>query len=256
MDPEQIIGQLIGGFLGGKQKRRHGGLGLPGLGFGGSSHGGYRKKGGGLINAGTLLTVGGLIWGALETMQQGSATAGGAGSPMPPSTPGTVPQGGARGVMSGQASGPTPTVGGPPPLPPIPGATPAPPAAAPALPVPEALLPLVQLAVSAARADGELSDEEGAVIRARAQALGAQALVDSELAARRPLESITPAFQSEEQRQVAYALAYAVVHGEDAVSPGERMYLTQLQRLLRLDHDEVERIERETLGGESNAAAP
>ncbi len=31
MDPEQIIGQLIGSFLGGKQKRRRGGFGLPGL---------------------------------------------------------------------------------------------------------------------------------------------------------------------------------------------------------------------------------
>ena len=31
MDPEQLIGQLIGGFLGGKQKRSRGGFGLPGL---------------------------------------------------------------------------------------------------------------------------------------------------------------------------------------------------------------------------------
>jgi uncharacterized membrane protein YebE (DUF533 family) len=255
MDPEQIIGQLIGGFLGGKQKRKRGGFGLPGLGLGGASYG-YGKKGGGLVNAGTLLTVGGLIWGALETMQQGGGvTAGGSASTVPPAPAGSAPHAATpRGVMSGQATGATPTVSGPPPLPPpIPGATPVSAAAAPPVAVPQALQPLVQLAVSAARADGELSEDEVAVIRARAQELGAQALVDEELAARRPLESITPAFQTEEQRQIAYALAYAVVHGEDAVSAGERMYLTQLQRLLRLGHEDVERIERETLSGSADA---
>jgi len=107
----------------------------------------------------------------------------------------------------------------------------------------------VQLAVSAARADGELSGDEVAVIRRRASELGAGALVESELQQRRALETITAAFTTPEQRQVAYALAYGVVHGEADVSVGERMYLTQLQRLLRLDHADVERIERETLAG-------
>ena len=116
--------------------------------------------------------------------------------------------------------------------------------------MPPALVPLVQLAVSAARADGELSDEEIAVIRMRAGELGAAALVDSELQQRRSLDTITPAFTTPEQRQMAYAIAYAVVHGEEAVSAGERMYLTQLQRLLSLDHADVERIERETLAGD------
>ena len=51
---------------------------------------------------------------------------------------------------------------------------------------------------------------------------------------------------------MAYALAYAVVHGEGEVSTGERMYLTQLERLLRLDHQDVERIERETLSGDAS----
>jgi uncharacterized membrane protein YebE (DUF533 family) len=241
MNPEQIIGQLIGGFLGGKKKRKRGGFGLPGLGGYGV---GSRSSGGGLINAGTLLTVGGLIWGALETMQQGSGSgATGPGAP-PPSGPPASPST-PRGVMGTEA----PPLTVPPPLPPIPGATPVAAPAAPPVPVPPALVPLVQLAVSAARADGELSAEEVEVIRARAGELGAASLVDAELAAHRPLDTITPAFTTPEQRQMAYALAYAVVHGEDAVSPGERMYLTQLERLLRLDHQDVERIERETLSG-------
>ena len=247
MDPEQIIGQLIGGFLGGKKRRSRGGFGLPALGIGGHRSG-YGRSSGGLINAGTLLTVGGLIWGALETMQQQGAAAGSAGAPIPPS-PGTPMPGSARGVLAPDV----PPLTVPPPLPPIPGATPPALEAAAPIPVPPMLVPLVQLAVSAARADGDMSDEEVAVVRRRAGELGAAALVDVELQQRRPLETITPAFTTSEQRQIAYALAYAVVHGEDAVSPGERMYLTQLQRLLRLDHADVERIERETLagGGES-----
>ena len=157
--------------------------------------------------------------------------------------------GSARGVLAPDV----PALAVPPPLPPIPGATPPPLEAAAPIPVPPSLVPLVQLAVSAARADGEMSDDEIAVVRMRAGELGAAALVDSELQQRRPLDTITPAFTTPEQRQMAYALAYAVVHGEDDVSVGERMYLTQLQRLLRLDHADVERIERETLagGGES-----
>ncbi len=255
MDPERLIGELIGGFLGGKKKRRRGGFGLSGVGRHAA-----RRAGGSLLNAGTLLTVGGLIWGALETMQ-GSATAerapgtgdrasdgsanvqhGTAPGTVPPPPP--VPDSSPRGVMSG-ASGPAVV---PPPLP-IPGtsltAVPPPP------PLPTALLPLIQLAVSAARADGELSDEEIALIRDRADTLGAAALVDAELQARRPLDSIASAFVSPQQREVAYAVAYAVVRGQDGISPGERMYLTQLQRLLALPHDIVDRIERETLSGES-----
>jgi len=250
MDPERLIGELVGGFLGGKKKRRQGGLGL-GLDMltGGATRGGYGKKRGGLLNAGTLLTVGGLIWGALETMQ----AQGGTPNASPSTSPGSVPNTPPRGVMST----PSATTGGaglvvPPPLPPIPGATPVPsvpPVTVGDTTVPATLVPLVQLAVSAARADGEMSDEEITTIRQKAEALGAQSLVDGELAARRPLESITPAFATEEQRQVAYALAYAIVHGEDAVSAGERMYLTQLQRQLKLDHETVERIERDTLAG-------
>ncbi len=249
MDPEQIIGQLIGGFLGGKSRRSRGGMGLSALGLGGRSRG---LAGSGLLNAGTLMTVGGLIWGALETMQQGtSAGQVGASTPTPPmpASSGPASSGAARGALST----PTPGLVVPPPLPPIPGATPAAAEAAVAVPVPPALLPLVQLAVSAARADGELSDQEVAVITQRAAALGAGELVDSELQQRRGLDAITPAFTTAEQRAMAYALAYAVVHGEGEVSPGERMYLTQLQRLLRLDHTEVERLERETLAGDTDA---
>lgn len=244
MDPEQIIGQLIGGFLGGKSKRSRGGFGWSALGMGGRRYG---NQGSGLLNAGTLLTVGGLIWGALETMQQGAAA--GTAGPAAPTPSGPQSASPARGVLSTQ----TPPLTVPPPLPPIPGATPAPAEAAAPVTVPPALVPLVQLAVSAARADGDLSGQELAMIRGRAGELGAAALVEGELQERRSLDAITPAFTTPEQRQMAYALAYAIVHGEAAVSAGERMYLTQLQRLLRLEHVDVERIERETLAGDNSS---
>ncbi|MBA2353311.1 MAG: DUF533 domain-containing protein [Acidobacteria bacterium] len=238
MNPEHIIGQLLGSFLGGKS-RRSGAGGILDLALGG------RRASRGLVTPGTLVTAAGLVWGALEAMQQGSGTSlPGTGVPAPSSNAGgtAVP----RGVMAT----PPATVSGPPLVPPpIPGATPISPAAAPVLPVPPDLLPLVQLAVSAARADGELSDDETAMIRTRALDLGAQALVDGELTARRSLESITVAFVTPEQRHLAYALAYGIVHGESEVLPGERMYLTQLSRLLALSSDDVARLEAETLAG-------
>ncbi|HTV02662.1 MAG TPA: DUF533 domain-containing protein [Luteitalea sp.] len=241
MDPERLIGELIGGFLGGKKRRSRGGFGIGDL----SSMAGYGRRSG-LLNTGALLTVGGLIWGALETMQQQGSGAG-TGASVPPAPGGGPPAGPPRSVMS---PGSMANVPPPPPLPPpIPGSTPVPAAPAAAVAVPPTLVPLVQLAVSAARADGDLSDEELTVIRAHAETLGAQGLIDGELQARRPLDTITTAFSTPEQKQAAYAIAYAVVHGEGDVSAGERMYLTQLQRLLRLDHQDVERIESETLAG-------
>lgn len=242
MDPEHLIGQLLGSFLGGKS-RRSGKRGLFDLARGADLGRGGRRGARGLVTPGTIITAAGVVWGALEAMQQPSSAPAPSGSSLPGPPSGAE---GARGV-----TGPAhPTLSGAPPgPPPIPGATPTSPAAAPAMPVPPALLPLVQLAVSAARADGELSDEETALIRARALDLGAQALVDAELAARRPLEAITPAFTTPEQQQMAYALAYGIVHGENEVSPGERMYLTQLARLLALSPDIVARLETDTLAG-------
>lgn len=241
MDPEQIIGQLLGGFVG--RKRRRGGLLNLALGGG---------RGGGLLTGGTLLTAAGLVWGAIESMQgsgPGAAVPGDrrtsptATPPSPTATPGTGAAATSRASMTGVSGTAPPLV-----PPPIPGATPSP--DAPDVPVPPALLPLVQLAVSAARADGELSEEETVLIRARAHDLGAQALVDAELGARRPLEIITPAFTTTEQRQLVYALAFGIVHGEGDVSPGERMYLTQLSRLLSLSDDEVAKIEQAPLAQE------
>lgn len=203
---------------------------------------GRAARGSGLLTGGTLLTAAGLVWGALESMQKSTVASSGAGQPA--ASGGPPPP---RSVMST----PPPV---PPPLPDAPGATLVPPPlpGATAAPVhdPGTLLPLVQVAIAAARADGELSGEERAVIHEHAASVGLTADVDRALAERPSLDAVVSAFTTDEQRQAAYALAYAVIHGDDEVSPGERMYLTQLARLLRLSHDDVAIIERDALAKE------
>lgn len=254
MQPEQIIGQLLGTLVGRKRSRRSGMLGMA-MG---------RRGRGSLLSGGTLLTAAGLVWGALESMQKSTVPTGNTGGTAPPAPPtGHAP----RGVMGSTPGAgtvvppPLPTTGqgagassGPPPLPTQPGDPPPLPSSANAPaggdgPVAD-LLPLLHLAISAARADGELSAEEEAVIRERAAALGIASDVDRALGERSSLESLTGAFTSEAQRQAAYALAFGVIHGDGVVAPGERMYLTQLGRLLRLPAQDIETIERETLGEE------
>ena len=62
MDIENLIGTMIEGSLTSRRKRSRGA-------------GRFLRHGrGSFINASTLLTVGGLIWGAIETMQQQSRT--------------------------------------------------------------------------------------------------------------------------------------------------------------------------------------
>lgn len=233
MQPEQIIGQLLGALVGRKRTRRSGVLGMA---FGG-------RRRGGLLAGGALLTAAGLVWGALESMQK-STVAGGTGPGAPPWPPPSGGTPGPRGMVGGVTSG-APVV--PPPLPGAPVVAPPPlPGTEPA----STALPLLRLAISAAHADGELSDEEREFIRTQAVSLGIVAEVEQALRERPPVDSLTAPFEDDEQRRAAYAIAFAVIHGDGVVSPGERMYLTQLARSLRLPHDDVETIERDALGKE------
>jgi hypothetical protein len=252
MQPEQIIGQLLGTLVGRKRSRRR--PGLPGMMTGGSGRGS-------LLTGGTLLTAAGLVWGALETMQKSTVATGGSSQGTGPGAP--PPPGRGRGVMGGAGdSDRTPGAVVPPPLPghatpatppPLPTAVPpSPPSAAEpgSAAAVGSLLPMLQLAISAARADGELSADEQRDIRLRAEELGVAGEVGRALTERQPVESIVGAFTTTEQRRAAYALAFGVIRGDGVIAPGERMYLTQLGRLLRLPPEDIETIERETLGEE------
>jgi hypothetical protein len=231
MDIEHLIGTMIKGSLTTRRKRSRGaGRFLTG-------------GGGSFMNASTLLTVGGLIWGAIETMQQqktGPAPGPAPGPVPPPPGPGPVPS---RPVASPV----------PPPVPSGPGAAPVP-ADLPPLPVaggtetaavPEGALRIIRLMISAARADGNLTPEEKESIVEASRGAGAQADVVRELNQPTPLASIVEGVSDARQRADLYVLAYGIVRGDETVTGAERIYLAQLAALLGLDRATTERLEAE-----------
>jgi uncharacterized membrane protein YebE (DUF533 family) len=194
MDAQDLIHSVLRGVLTGRQK--HGGRALRSL------TGGSRS----FMNASTLLTLGGLAWGAFEAASASSGTGGFAGAAPP------VPQ--------------------PPPLPP-PGVA----------GVPEGTLRLLRLMISAARADGTLHEGERRAILEHARAAGAEALIKAELDSTRPLGEILAGIDDSNQRHDLYVLAFTIVRADEGVSGAERVYLAQLAHRLGLGAQEAKAIE-------------
>jgi len=235
MNIENLIGTMIEGSLTSRRKRSRGA-------------GRFLRHGSGsFINASTLLTVGGLIWGAIETMQQQSAAGtGGSGPapvpppyrPTPPSSPPPASAGPARAV--------------PPPLPPVSrtGVSPVgsgasvPPAAGDTLP--DGATRLIRLMVSASRADGQASEAEKQAILEHARRAGVEALVEDEWLRPTPLSSVVGVVTDPQQRADLYVLAYAIVRADEGICGAERIYLAQLASLLKLDKATVDKLEAET----------
>jgi uncharacterized membrane protein YebE (DUF533 family) len=220
MDVEQLIGTMLEGALLGGSKRSH------------RTRRFMRSGSSPFLNASTLLTVGGLVWGAIETMQRGSgATAQGAPAPQP-SGPVPAP------ALPRQAG---PALSVPPPLPvPAAGAD-----VPPAPDIPEGAARIVRLMVSAARADGNLTEDEQATILEHARAAGAESLVAAEIARPTPLARIVEGLADEQQRKDLYVLAYGIVRADEAVSGSEQIFLAQLGSLLGLDRAAVAGLEQE-----------
>jgi uncharacterized membrane protein YebE (DUF533 family) len=103
--------------------------------------------------------------------------------------------------------------------------------------------------ISAARADGELSDVERQAILERARAAGVEALVTGELATATPLNAIVAGIPDSKQRADLYVLAYAIVRADESVSGSERIYLAQLASLLQIDDVTVARLEQDADAG-------
>jgi uncharacterized membrane protein YebE (DUF533 family) len=218
--PERLIGALLEGAVGGKRKKSRGTLR-------------YLTGGrGSFLNAGTLLTAVGLAWGAYEATRPGAGASPGGGGPQP--APPTPPPGG--GALP----------------PPLPGASPVPVAAPPAFP-PE-MLRLVRLTIAAARADGRLEDSERAAILEQARAVGAEAVVQQEIAQPRPLAEIVAGIADPSAKEQLYVLAFAVVRADESVSGAERIFLAQLAHGLGLDPAATARLEAEA-GARIDAAA-
>jgi uncharacterized membrane protein YebE (DUF533 family) len=217
MHPDFLIDGVLRSVLGGGRKRSRRALR-------------YLRHGHGSFwtHPTTLLTAAGLAWGVYDTLsnktQDGSQWGGGS--------------------APGPAGGPPPASPGPSaPLPPPPdlGGT-----AVPAAPVDAEALRLVQLAISAANADGAMTEQERAAVVQQAQAAGVGEVVDRELDQRRPLADLIAGVTDPAQRATLYVLAFTVVRADEQVSGAERIYLAQLAHLLGLDPATVQRLETDT----------
>jgi uncharacterized membrane protein YebE (DUF533 family) len=142
---------------------------------------------------------------------------------------------------------------GPAALPPLPPPPPLPGAAAPVAPaaggIGEGAIRLVQLALSAARADGQLSESERQLILEHARQAGAESIVERELASPLPLPLIVAGAEDPALKEDLYRLAYAIVRADESVGGGERIYLARLAQLLKLDASTIGRLEGEVAAG-------
>jgi uncharacterized membrane protein YebE (DUF533 family) len=107
----------------------------------------------------------------------------------------------------------------------------------------------VRLIVSAARADGNLSAAEQAVILSHAREAGAVDVIGAELAASHPLPDIVAGVSDARAKQDLYTLAFTIVHADEGVSGAERIYLAQLANYLGLDADTAGRLEKAAAEG-------
>jgi uncharacterized membrane protein YebE (DUF533 family) len=215
MDVGTLLGALVRGSLGRKRSRR--------------AERFLTGGGGSFLNASTLLTAAGLGWGLYETMKART----------------TVPTGPSAGpVFVPGGAGPSAVL--PPlpqtPLPDLPASISAP---APAEEISPELLRLVRLTISAARADGDLSDRERERILEHARRAGAEAVVQRELDSPRPLAEIVAGVSNPRVKLDMYILAFTIVHADEGVSGAERIYLAQLAHQLGLDAGATDRLEEE-----------
>jgi uncharacterized membrane protein YebE (DUF533 family) len=146
-----------------------------------------------------------MAWGIYETMQQ----SGGIGSV------GSVGSGGSAGLSSVGSQGVSPEA-----------------------------LRIVRLAISAAYADGSVSDTERAAILEHAKTAGVGEIVEAEMQSPRPLAEIVSGISDAAQRATMYVLAYSMVRGDEQPTGAERIYLAQLANLLGLDVATVQELEQ------------
>ena len=173
----------------------------------------------GFLGTSALIGMAGVAWGIYDTLK--------AQNQVPP-VPG-VPQ-----VPSGGAGAVTPPATA---MPPLPTAFEA------AL---DPVARVIRLAVSAAKADGALTEQERALILDRARQAGLQSAVEAELTQTRPLADIVRGVTDDQMKSELYVLAFTIVRADEAVSGAERIYLAQLAHQLGLDVATVSSLENET----------
>jgi uncharacterized membrane protein YebE (DUF533 family) len=210
-DPAQLLSLFLEGALGrsGRKKARKAARFISG-------HKGF-------VTASGLLAAAGVAWGVYDSLKGGTTAAATAGA--------------------GNAAT------GVPPLPSIP-AVPGPSAGAATAPeLPPDVQRIVRLAVSAARADGELSPPERAMILEHAARAGVAAEAELELERPHPLADIVRGVTGDAARHDLYTLAFAIVRADETVTGGERIYLAQLAHQLGIDAATAARLEAAAAAG-------
>jgi uncharacterized membrane protein YebE (DUF533 family) len=99
----------------------------------------------------------------------------------------------------------------------------------------------------AARADGELGEEEYACILREAKNAGASAQVMAEMQSPRPLEALVAGVRDPKLASDLYVLAFAVVRADEDVNAKERAFLDKLGSLLGLDKGSLARLESDAV---------
>lgn len=185
----------------------------------------YITGNGSFLTASTVLAAAGVAWGIYDSVKGQNVPQ--AGMPDVPNVSG-VPSGATAPAAFGGVSA----------APPI-----------PVLPtdLPNPVLQLIRLAVSASRADGELTAVEREQILTRAKAAGLDAIIEPELAqTSRPLAEIVRGVTDPAARKEYYTLAFTIVRADEVVTGAERIYLAQLAHQLGLAPAAVAAIEAET----------
>lgn len=188
----------------------------------------------GFLSASTIIGAAGVAWGIYDTLKNQNGAA---------SVPGvhTVP-----GVPTG-AGQPTPS--SPISVPPIPTAFESSPKLATGSASEGGLDPvarIIRLAISAAKADGQLSEQERTLIMDRAREAGLEAIVETELGQSRPLADIVRGVTDPAVKNELYVLAFTIVRADETVSGAERIYLAQLAHQLGLDVAATQTLETDT----------
>jgi uncharacterized membrane protein YebE (DUF533 family) len=104
----------------------------------------------------------------------------------------------------------------------------------------------VRLAVSAARADGDLSAPERALILEHARRTGVESEAAQELDRPHPLADIVRGVTEDAARHDLYTLAFTILRADEAITGAERIYLAQLAHQLGLDAATTARLEADT----------
>ncbi len=187
----------------------------------------------GLVSASGLLAAAGVAWGIYDSLKNTATGATGAA--------------GAAAASATAATGAIAATGF--------GGSDGVPAVAPPLAtsMPLEVLRIVRLAVSAARADGEMSGPERALILEHARKAGVEVEAERELTQPHPLAEIVQGVSEETARHDLYTLAFAIVRADETVTGGERIYLAQLAYQLGIDAATAARLES-TAGASIDAA--